>query len=178
MKLINWFSPLILAFTLFACGNGGTNFVTEEIDGEFSIDVPDYMAHLDMQNPDANLQFGNELEQHFVMVISESHEELAEYGLELDIQSYADLSMDFLEMSITDPEIEQIGDGIVMLNGMEAIGYKIRGVFPENNSSIFYYAMFYRSDKSFYYITTWTLGEKEEKFAENMEIITHSLKQL
>lgn len=178
MKFIKWFSPLLIAFTFLACSDSDANMVTETVNGKFTVDVPDYMTELNLENPDAIFQYGNELKEHYVMVINETHEELAEYGLEMEIQEYADLSMDYLKMSINNPQVEEVGNGIQEINGMEALGYKIRGVFPDNNLDIFYYAMFYRSDKGFYYLTTWTLGEREERFAKSMESITHSLKEI
>lgn len=179
MKLIKWFAPLMLVFGMLSCGgDSNASFVTEEVDGKFSVDVPDYMTELDLENPDAIFQYGNEIKEHYVMVIMETHEELAEYGLEMDIQTYADLSLEYLKMSISGPEVEEVGNGVEEVNGMETLAYKIRGVFPDNNLDIFYYAIFYRSDKAFYYLTTWTLGEREDRFSDNMEKITHSLKEI
>ena len=177
MNFIQWFSPAVVALGLMACNGSDTSLETVDVDGKFSIEVPDYMSELDLENPDAVFQYGNESKEHYVMVIMETHEELLQYGLEMGIQEYAELSVEFLKSSISEPKVEEVADGIEMVNGMETMGYKIRGVFPDNNLEIFYYAMFYRSDKAFYYVTTWTLADREEQFADNMEKITHSVKE-
>lgn len=177
MKLLKWLSPAIVALGLVACNESNSSFETKDVEGQFSIEIPDYMEKLNLENPDAIFQYGNELKEHYVMVIMETHEELKQYDLEMSIEEYADLSIEFLKSSINDPVVEEVGEGVTTVNGMEAVGYKINGVFPQNNLDIFYYAMFYRSEKAFYYVTTWTLAEREEKFIDNMEKIVHSIKE-
>ena len=178
MKLVKWFAPLFIALTFIACDDSNASFQTIDVDGKFSIDVPDYMVELDLENPDASFQYGNEMKEHYAMVITETHSELKEYGLEFDIESYANLALDYLEMSISNPQVIPTSDHVQTINGMEALGYKIRGLFPENNLEIFYYAMFYKSDEAFYYVTTWTLADREERFIDNMEKIVQSIKEI
>lgn len=176
MKFFRMILPAFVAFLLFSCNENDTKFVKKDVEGKFSIEVPDYMEELNLENPDAIFQYGNELKEHYVMVIMETHEELLQYDLEMELDEYAELSIEFLKSSIDNPVVEEVGNG-KEINGMETKSFKINGVFPQNNLDIFYYTTFYRSDKAFYYVTTWTLADREDKFIKNMETILNSVKE-
>jgi hypothetical protein len=168
-----------LSFSVFliSCG-GDDNFVTQTVDDKFSVDLPDYMVELDLENPGAALQFGNEMREHYALVIMESHEMLAQLNMDLDLQSYANINLENMKLSLNNPRLEELEDGVTMINDLPTVGYKLKGVFPESDIDIVYYMRYYRSKRAFYCVLTWTLEQTERSYSNNMHKIINSLKEI
>jgi hypothetical protein len=162
---------------LFGCG-GDDDFVTQTVEGKFSVELPEYMVELDLENPGALLQFGNEMREHYVIVIMEPHEVLTQLGLNLDLQSYANINLDNMKLALQNPRLEELEDGVKVVNDMQTVGYKLTGLFPESDINIVYYIRYYRSEKSFYAVITWTLEQTERSYLNNMLKIINSLKEI
>ena len=176
-KKLNWHLLIAVMFLLNACGESSLTLKTIKVDNQFTVDMPEYMVEMDLENPVANLQYGNDLESHYLVVIRESHEKLAAVGMAMDIDEYASIMVDYAESAITGASIEPLTDGMEQINDMDAIGYKING---ENHEGlpIFYHIMYLRSEKAFYSVTTWCATTKKESCEPYMEAIVHSVKEI
>jgi hypothetical protein len=166
-----------ILFLLGACGDAELSLKTIEVNNEFTIEIPEYLVEMDLENPVASMQYGNDLESHYLVVIRESHEQLAAVGMEMDMDEYASIMVNYAESAITDAQIEPLTEGTEKINGMEAIGYKIHG---ENHEGlpIFYHIMYLRSDLAFYSVTTWCATTNKENCEPYMERIVHSVKEI
>ena len=134
------------------------------------------MVEMDLENPEASIQFGNDLESHYMVVIRESHEKLAGFGIEMDIQAYADLMINYAEISIGSAKVEKMTKGIETINDMESIGYEIEGLDNEGRP-IYYQIMYLRSERALYSVTTWCDGSRKESCAPVMTEMLRSIKE-
>lgn len=177
MKTMKWTSVILVSLILLACG-GETKFENVEVAAKYSVDIPDYMNSIDLQNAEASLQYGNEIKGHFVMVIDETKISLIDAGLDFSVEDYADFAVDYLKQSLTDAKVKRMTDDVQMINDLEAISYKIWGVFTEVDEDIFYYMTIYKSENNYYSMSTWTLGSRENRYTDNMEKMINSFKEL
>ncbi len=176
MKLKTYLS-LLLFLVLFVSCNGESDFEQKNIDGDFTIELPTYMHELDLGIPEAAMQYGNELEEHYVAVLKESPSTLMEYGV-INLAGYADMYMSGFEVSIEGATINQLSDGVEQHNGMEVITFDADGILPENGLGIYYYIKFYKSETAYYYVLDWTLSDYKEQHLSDMKKITNSIKEL
>ncbi|MFT5820868.1 MAG: hypothetical protein ACI8ZM_002116 [Crocinitomix sp.] len=176
MKLKLFTSALLLFILLSACG-GDKNFEEKNIDGQFTIELPTYMVEIDLGIPQASVQYGNEMKEHYITVIKESAPELEAYGV-VDVATYADVYVSGIEMSIESAVVNQIGDGIEEHNGMQTVTFEVNGVLPEENLEIYYYVKFYKSETTYYYVLDWTMANFKDDYLSDMKRITNSIKEL
>lgn len=177
MKAVKWVNVVIISFIFLSC-NTETKYENIEVTEKYSLDIPDYMKSIDLQNEEASLQYGNEIKGHFVMIIDETKEALINAGLDFSVEDYADFAVDYLKQSLTDAKVKRMTDEVQNINGLEAISYKIWGVFTEVDEDIFYYMTIYKSDNNYYSMSTWTLGSRENRYTNNMETMINSFKEL
>lgn len=168
----------LLPLLMLSCEDGKVDFVVVTAADKCSIEVPDYMEPIDLGSPGAALQYGNELKELYVTVLVESHDQLAANDLHMNLTQYSDYYLDFLKEGLVNPEVEPLHDGIKDVNGLKAIGYKVVGVVVGDDLELASYIMFYQSARGFYYISTWTLANREQKFSEYMNKIVYSLIEL
>lgn len=178
MKLKNNLLLFVLVALFGACSTNDVKYVRQDVQGEFSIDVPDYLYEVNLDNPDASLQLGHEMKEHYMMAFMESHESLAEAGVEMDLESYTDFALNSLKSTLSEPIIEKSTVIPAVINGLNVSSHKIRGYFLQERLDVFYYLTIYRSERSFYYMTTWTLGRNEAAFSPIMEKSIVSFKEL
>jgi len=174
MKYLIFIIPLLL----FACSDGKVEFIEKEIADQFSIEVPNYMDELDLDNPGAALQMGSELKEHYVTVVVENTADLEHDNQRMDLSQYAFYYLTFLQNGLVNPKVEPLHVGIKVTNGLQMMGYKVVGLVKNDNLELASYVMFYRSGDAFYYVSTWTLASREPKLADYMKKIVYSLKEL
>jgi len=172
------YSLLLLGFffLITSCQESETEFKTVAYQDSFTIDIPIYMVEMDLENPEASIQFGNDLESHYMVVIRESHEKLAGFGIEMDIQAYADLMINYAEISIGSAKVEKMTKGIETINDMQSIGYEIEGL-DNKGRPIYYQIMYLRSERALYSVTTWCDGSRKESCAPVMTEMLRSIKE-
>ena len=174
MKYLLFVFPILF----LACEDGKVEFVEVSAPNQCSIEIPDYMEPIDLGSPGAVLQYGNELKEHYVTVLVETHDQLAANDLRMNLKQYSDYYLDFLKAGLVNPTVEPLHEGIQDVNGLKAIGYKVNGLVVDDELDLASYIMFYQSSKGFYYVSTWTLANREAKFAEYMNKIVYSLIEL
>ena len=170
---------ILTVFTFTAC-NLKTEYKAKTIDSIVSIDIPTYMAYQDMENPEASLQYGNLLKEHYLMLMIETKAEIASYelGYDFTLESYADITLENFQAAVDNPELKKLSKMPRMINGMKSFPYEMRGEFEEINENIFYYITVLESDKAFYTIYSWCLEGGEKRFKNEMKIIAKSLKEI
>lgn len=168
----------LLPFFILACAEETVEFVEVKVDNSFSVELPNYMEELDLQSPEASLQFGNELKEHYVTVLVESNEQFAQADVHMNLKEYSEFYVDHLKKGLTNPTIDKLHEGFKDVNGLQAAGFKVKGLMEAENLEIISYVMFYQSAIGFYYLSTWTLANRENKLGAYMERIAYSLKEL
>jgi hypothetical protein len=178
MHLINKLLLISVLYFSFSCDSKEINYVNKEATGLFSMEIPDYMYAVDLQNPDADFQFGHEMKEHYIMAFTESHQSLADAGVEMDLESYTDFAINSLTSTLGAAQVEKSTVIPSVINDLNVSSYKIRGVFENEELDVFYYLTIYRNQNAFYYMTTWTLGRNEEEYSPIMEKSIQSFKAL
>lgn len=168
----------LLPLLMFSCEDVKVEFVEVSAANLCAIEIPDYMEPIDLGSPGAVLQYGNELKEHYVTVLVETHDQLAANDLHMNLKQYSDYYLNFLKEGLVNPTVEALHEGIKDVNGLKAIGYKVNGMVVGDELDLASYIMFYQSSKGFYYVSTWTLTSREAKFAEYMNKIVYSLIEL
>jgi len=176
-KHLSLISTLLIFFSLMSCSEESALLSTVTVSDQFTIDVPPYLTEMNLENPDACLQYGNDLESHYLVVIRETHQKLERMGIQMGIDEYAELMIRYAQASIANAEIDPLTEGIEEVNGMEAKGYQIQG---ENHEGlpIFYHIMYLRSEKAFYSVTTWCTQTNKDKCQPYMAEMVRSLKEI
>lgn len=177
MKKLKLIGGLLFVALMVACGGNVKYNNTSFNDGNYSLDVPDYMTSQALGNPDASMQYGNEMKGHFAMVIAETKESLLAAGLDYSVEEYGEFALDYLKQSLSNPKAERVDDDIQDVNGLEAVSYKVTGEFTEIDQDIFYYMTIYKSENNYYSFSTWTTAGREGKYTPIMEKMINSFKE-
>ena len=178
MKKFKSIAVLLLALVIVSCGGEVKYNNTSFNDGQYSMDIPSYMESIALGNPDASMQYGNEMKGHFAMVIAESKESLLAAGLDYTVEEYAEFALEFLKKSLSSPKAERVDYEVKMINGLESVSYKVNGVFSEIDQDIFYYLTIFKNDNNYYSLSTWTTAGREKKYTPIMEKMINSFKEL
>jgi len=176
MKQIKWILGILVSAVLISCGSGKAEYKSKSVQGMFTFDMPTYLEEMDLENPDAILEYGNGLKEHYVLVISETTDELE--GLDIDVDSYSDFTVNFLKESLDNSKIQKVNSEIKDINGLSANLYKVWGNLAEINQDIFYYIAILKSDSRYYSFYTWTLESREDRYTKTMEHMIESFKEL
>ncbi len=167
---------LLTILFLSSCNIGETKMVTKNAGDLFTVDVPEYMEELDLGNPYANIQYGNMVDEHYLVILREAKSDFLFSGFHIDVDYYAELQLEAFIESVDDPVITELETKTI--NGLATKNFEIDGILPENNLPIYYNFTFYESETAVYSLTTWTLAERERVHKENMYKIVNSLKEL
>ncbi len=176
LKAIRKVAALALVALLVSCTPSKVEYKTKKVEDLFQFDMPTYMTKLNLDNPDAILEYGHLFKEHYVMVITESVEELAEYDLSFDLESYSELMIENIKTSLDGAKVQKLER--TAINDIAAKSFKVWGVFPDNEAGIFYYITILKSSDRFFSFYTWTLKEREDRHINAMEHMTESFKVL
>lgn len=178
MNNLKWIGIVILAVVITAC-SGAIEYNNMSFDNnQYSLDVPTYMEKQASGNEATSMEYGNEMRAHFAMVIAETKQSLEDVGLDFTIEDYADFAVNFTKDAITDAQVERVHDDIKVINGLESISFKLRGIFEEIGEELFYYITIFKSDDNFYNLTSYTTVGKEAKYTPVIETMINSFKEL
>lgn len=174
MKVKSTIGIFLISVLFFSCKS---EFQEKNIDDQFTIELPSYMVELDLGIPEASLEYGDEMKEHFVAVLRANPSELGAIGI-TNLETYSEMYMSGLKLSVNDATINRIGDGITENNGMQMISYEADGVLPENGLGIYYHMKFYKSKTAYYYVLNWTSLSFKDDYLSDMKRITNSIKEL
>ena len=168
--------PLLLMI-LISCDNED-QFKTRKVDDRIEFQMPRYMSRITLGNTDAIIEVGNEQKEHYALIIAELVEDVLAMDSSFNIEKYGHYSVTNLKASMTSTKVQRIESDIDTINGLEAISYKLWGIYPDINVPIFYYLTIFKSKLYFYSFNTWTLQDREERYIANMEKMIQSFKEI
>ena len=136
------------------------------------------MSGVDLQNPDAQMQYGDMLKEHYALVIMENVTDLTELGYDFTIDDYMDFALENVLNTISNSKSERIHSKIQNDTGIDYITYKIWGTFEEENIDVYYRLTIFKSDARFYNLMTWCMAEDERTYDPIMDKMIKSFKEL
>jgi hypothetical protein len=148
----------------------------------YSVTIPGHMVATTDLNEEASLQYQNIYKELYILVIDEPKEEVIQAFKELGeydttksaVTNYREFLMKSLQEALS------IKGGIQLttdtINGLSAEIVSFHATAPEVIPEVYYQAVFFEGKNNFYYLTTWTLTEKEEKNKKEMEEMIYSFK--
>ena len=181
MKKIFLFGCLLL---LMACQP--SSFQKVEVDGLYSIEVPDFTKEVNHLNPDASLQYANSTNDFLVMVIADSKEEF-QNTLEInEMQSEFPNNLDGITLYLQQLHynIEAAGGKILhmskieklKINELNAREYSIEAEIE--GEKLYYLYTIVEGDLHYYQIMAWTYLDFKEKYRNTFTQMNHSFKEL
>ena len=156
---------------------------TVEGDG-FEIDIPGHMEEMYDLNAEAALQYGYveqvgyEVQEHYLIVLMETKEEIASYELdmEFDAMSYRDISVESLRDGLDSYTVLTDNPEVETINGMDCVKNEMRGALGEVN--VYYQLGVFEGENAFYQVLTWTVEEQKSSFKSDMEASIDSFTEL
>ncbi|MFN8712728.1 MAG: hypothetical protein ACK5Z2_07730 [Bacteroidota bacterium] len=155
---------------------------TVAVKNKFSLSVPASFSKQKGLHEDASLQYGNLLNEFFVIVVDEPkaefHSVLEENGLSesfsSDINGYADILIPTYDETIENLRKSDVVD--TMINTMPAKILTLSG--RVENMNVFYTVAFVEGKDNYYQIMTWTLANRKSRYSDAMKRLVCSLKEL
>jgi hypothetical protein len=173
---------ILIAIFFFQSCNQETKYVEKTVKEMYRISVPENMTALKGLSSEASFQYGNELQNFYVLVIDESSDdfytvfdeyELAEF-YPRNLMGYSQMVVETMQENA---DIFNVGDfEELTINGKEAIQTDFYGIY--NGLDIYYHLTTLESDLHFYQIMSWTPKENMDSHKESMKEIAHSFKEI
>ena len=175
------FAFILLAFLAFSCGDTNPQLKTIKSNGLYKIDLPDYMEETFQLNNEASLQYQNLFKELYIIIVDEPKNEFHEaisqehYANEYtkDIQGYSDFLID------TYPEREVTREDLIpaKINGLDARIFEMKET-TEDGYDICFKAVNIEGRANYYQVMVWTLAENKEKYADLIDTIINSFKEM
>lgn len=187
------FLCLLLLCFLVSCGNSEnekrtpldpSNYRTETLDGNFQISIPKKMNKATQLNPDAAMQFEDQINNSYFAVIKEDRAAfLKAYGdagvLDenlSDIGNYRKIQVAYFVKRLI--LIEEGEPDALTINGKKAEQIEFTCKVPNANSNIFYVMTFVEGDDELYMLISWTPSLLEEEHKETFYSIANTFEEL
>lgn len=167
---------IIIAFAciLFSCSTKPV-FHEVTINGQYSVQLPEYLQPCSDIHPDASLQYQNTESEIYALVIDEKKEAMENYDLDYDIETYYKaIALQPFSEKIKDGKISP--PGVQTINGHKALVADITGKI--DNNEVFYRLAVIETTNAFYQMLVWTKAENKEKYMGDFTRIVESFKEL
>ena len=161
-----------------------TKVETVEVDGLYSMEIPDFMTSTTVLNDDASLQYNNLYKEKYVIVIDEDKQEFIDAFELIDgydesisvVDNYANIQIE----SMTEAGSIQDKSDVIKrpINGMNARQIAIDANVPGISEAISYWLGYVEGDKTMYTIMTWTLESRKDDYEAEANKIIRSLKEM
>ncbi len=170
----------LVSTILIACQDNQT--YTEHKSQNFSIKVRNDLSETDDLNDEAILQFKNEFQELYLIVLEETKTDVSLYFPEIleeedakkRVEHYAGILLKNYENSLT---LENFSGYMPkVINGSNAIEITFNAIEPESKINVFYYVTFIETQNHFFQILTWTLFDKKKECLDSMEKMINSFK--
>lgn len=174
--------PYLLVIWVFTSCQDSDTVSSVTINDTYSIEVPSFLSEAKDLHEDASLQYQNTFKEFYVVVIDESKESLhtliedAELtGLySKDFEGFTQINLDHFESVVTDfSQIEPID---TVINDLHARTVTVSG--KVDGIDIYYAIAFIDGRDNYYQVMTWTLKTKKDDFAERMDRMINSFKEI
>ena len=152
------------------------------IDNRYSLDIPSFLKESNDLNEDASLQYQNIWKEFYVIVIDETKDEFHQVLEETELTDlyssniigYSDILIEGIEESMSVHEKSSLDS--IKINGMEARTISYSG--KTEDIDVYFLFAFIEGKNSYYQVMTWTLGERKDKYKEQMAKIISTFKEL
>lgn len=178
---------------LVSCGNSEekkrtsidtSEYKTETIENNFQISIPKKMKKASQLNPEASMQFENNNDNTFLVILQEDRSDfLKAYGeagfldnTMSDIENYRKLQVDYFVKRLT--LLEEGEPDAVKINGNNAAQIEFTCQVPTANSNIFYVMTFIEGEDDLYMIISWTISLLEDDHKDTFYAMADSFKEL
>lgn len=168
---------LILAtcYLLLAACTRETVFTEVKVNDTYTILMPEYLTPGTALHEKASLQYQNTEKEMYAMVVEESKEEMQNYGLDYDLETY------FTNI-VSKPFTEKIKNGKVSIpgkmdiNGKNALITEITGNI--NDTDIYYKMAVIETPATFYQVLIWTRADRKAETEADMMKAIGSFREL
>ncbi len=156
-----------------------------KIDNLYSMKVPAFMTVTTKLQEDASLQYNNPFKEKYVTVLGENTDEILafmeNYGVydvsKSRLDNYVTTRLSYLaESGITITSQTKIKSK--MINGRKAFSTVIDASVPGIDEDITYFFTYIEGKEHYYMISSWTLFDRKDAYAEEVETMTTSFKEL
>lgn len=165
---------LMIALVMAGCGAKKTKFNEAKVAGKFTMQVPEYLAVATDLNKSASLQYSNPAEEVYMVVIDDSKEEMKAADVNYTLQQYFDFAAKNLEGSVNNYKLSTPVSK--KINGNSALVGEITGKFDKYE--VYYKIATIESAKHFYQVLSWTMGDRKDKYAADMDTMIESVKEI
>lgn len=192
MKTLRITLALIIATSCFSCiPNDKKDAKNENValkrvsinDGEYSMDVPEYMTKASSLNDAASLQYQNLFKEAYVIVIDEEKE--------LYIKSYKEMSVYDTTRSVisnyTDTQIQSTTQNLEVIskskiasfnaNGVKAKSVEIDATLEGVSSPITYFITCIEGKDKLYLVLAWTLQNRKDTHRETFKRMVRTFRE-
>lgn len=142
-------------------------------DGVASLQLPKNWTPLKV-NPEASLQMGNLFAETYVLVISETKDEISTVMDDATLDDYSDLIIN--NMVETTPGLLATPKVSAPLNGMPAYHFKARG--PVEGHAVVFIGVLIEGKQHFHQVLCWTLLDREAKNTAKLEGVIQTFREL
>ena len=182
MKTLKFGALAFLFLGLAAC-SGEIAWKTDSSSGFYTMDIPEHFEVMNDLNQQATSSFGyvndegGETKEHYLIVLMETKEEIASYGLgfDFDAMSYSELAVQSLEGGLDEYEVLTKNPKVEQVNGMDCVKSEMKGSL--GTTDVFYKLGVFEGEKAFYQVLTWTIADQKDEFGPHMDKIINSFKE-
>lgn len=175
----------VIAFVLagLASCKGEMAWKTDSATEYYTVDVPEHMEVMYDLNAEATTQYGyvksvgGETKEHYLIVITETHDEIESYGLdmEFDAESYSEIAVSSLEGGLDEYEVLTKNPKVEQVNGMDVVKNQMRGSL--GSVDVYYQLGVFEGEHGFYQVLTWCIEDQKDEFKGDMDKIIDSFKE-
>ena len=199
-KVIYIFSIITISTALTSCFSGTADdtrssleelikptveYDAVEIDGLYSMKIPQFMTVTNQLQEDASLQYNNIFKEKYVIVLDEDSEEITQFMMDSGVydesksklENYADTRLNFfMESGIS--VISKTDLKSEMINGRKAYSIKIDASVPDIAEDIAYYYTYVEGKEHYYMIMSWTILDRKGSYTDEVKKMVSSFKEL
>lgn len=155
------------------------------IEGLYSMKIPDFMTVTDQLQEDASLQYNNPFKEKYITVLDETREDImtfmSDYGVydesKSELENYVDTRLSYFNESGS-TIIKQTKLESKTINGRKAYSTVIDASVPAIGESATYFFTYIQGKDHFYMISAWTLLDRKAGYADEVDVMMKSFKEL
>ncbi|MCA6364032.1 MAG: hypothetical protein IM638_13410 [Bacteroidetes bacterium] len=174
---------LLILFSFTGCQKE-PKVKTITINNQYSLTIPEPLEPLSLKEleGEASMQYGNLVDEFYVVVIDEKTDEfnaaIVENGMESeisqDVTGYTDVVIDNLKKNMANTQVSMVQD--TTINNMPAKIFTVSGT--ADKIDLFYTYSIAQGKTHYYQVITWTLRQREVRYKRAMNKLVRSLKEL
>ncbi len=161
---------------------GTDTFHTYSINGNYNIDVPNFMTGTTGLNEEASLQFQSLIKEAYLLVIDEPkadfeevYRDLGQYDDSLSvIQNYRDARLQIL--SRTTQITHKSANTSRLIHGLDAESVELDAKVNGMDNEISYFLTFIDGGEKVYMVMGWTLKERKKEHKKTFKTIAESFR--